>query len=50
VIERILGIIVPVFLVVALGWEEPGKVAAIVLVGNLLAIAFVPLGLALALR
>ena len=30
--------------------QEPGKVASIVLIGNLLAVAFVPLGLALALR
>src|SRR5262245_47152181 len=30
--------------------QEPGKVAAIVLIGNFLAIAFVPLGLAFALR
>jgi predicted permease len=30
--------------------QEPGKVASIVLVGNLLAIVFVPLGLTLALR
>ncbi len=30
--------------------QEPGKVASIVLIGNLLSIAFVPLGLALALR
>jgi hypothetical protein len=29
--------------------RDPGKVAAIVLVGNLLSIVFVPLGLALAL-
>jgi len=29
--------------------QEPGKVAAIVLIGNLLAIAFIPLGLAFAL-
>jgi predicted permease len=29
--------------------QEPGKVASIVLIGNLLAVAFVPLGLALAL-
>ena len=30
--------------------QEPGKVASIVLIGNLMAIAFVPLGVALALR
>ncbi|MCC6869640.1 MAG: AEC family transporter [Burkholderiales bacterium] len=30
--------------------QEPGKVASIVLIGNLLAVAFVPLGLALAIR
>ena len=30
--------------------QEPAKVASIVLIGNLLAVAFVPLGLALALR
>jgi len=30
--------------------QEPGKVASIVLIGNLLAIIFVPLGLAIALR
>jgi len=30
--------------------QEPGKVAAIVLVGNLLSVLFVPLGLVLALR
>jgi predicted permease len=30
--------------------QEPGKVASIVLIGNVLALAFVPLGLALALR
>ena len=30
--------------------QEPGKVASIVLIGNVLAIAIVPLGLALALR
>jgi predicted permease len=30
--------------------QEPGKVASIVLIGNLLSIAFVPLGLTLALR
>ena len=30
--------------------QEPGKVASIVLIGNLLAIVFVPLGLAIALR
>jgi predicted permease len=30
--------------------QEPGKVASIVLVGNLLAVVFVPIGLALALR
>jgi malate permease and related proteins len=29
--------------------QEPGKVASIVLIGNLMAIAFVPLGVALAL-
>jgi predicted permease len=29
--------------------QEPGKVASIVLIGNLLAVAFVPIGLALAL-
>ena len=29
--------------------QEPGKVASIVLIGNVLAIVFVPLGLALAL-
>jgi hypothetical protein len=29
--------------------QEPGKVASIVLIGNLLAIVFVPIGLALAL-
>jgi predicted permease len=30
--------------------QEPGKVASIVLIGNLLSVAFVPIGLALALR
>lgn len=30
--------------------QEPGKVASIVLVGNLLAVVFIPIGLALALR
>jgi hypothetical protein len=30
--------------------QEPAKVASIVLIGNLLAVAFVPLGLSLALR
>jgi len=30
--------------------QEPGKVASIVLIGNLLSILFVPLGLALALK
>ena len=30
--------------------QEPGKVASIVLIGNLLAVAFIPIGLALALR
>jgi len=30
--------------------QEPGKVASIVLIGNLMAIGFVPLGLAIALR
>ena len=30
--------------------QEPGKVASIVLIGNLLAVLFVPLGLTLALR
>jgi predicted permease len=30
--------------------QEPGKVASIVLVGNLLAVVFIPVGLALALR
>ena len=30
--------------------QEPGKVASIVLIGNLMAIAFVPLGVVLALR
>ena len=30
--------------------QEPAKVASIVLIGNLLAVAFVPIGLALALR
>lgn len=30
--------------------QEPGKVASIVLIGNVLAVVFVPLGLALALR
>jgi len=30
--------------------QEPGKVASIVLIGNLLAVVFVPLGLALAIR
>jgi predicted permease len=30
--------------------QEPGKVASIVLIGNLLAVVFVPLGLTLALR
>jgi predicted permease len=30
--------------------QEPGKVASIVLIGNMMSIAFVPLGLALALR
>jgi predicted permease len=30
--------------------QEPGKVASIVLIGNVLAVAFVPIGLALALR
>ena len=30
--------------------QEPGKVASIVLIGNLLAVAFIPIGLTLALR
>ena len=30
--------------------QEPGKVASIVLIGNTLAVAFVPLGLTLALK
>jgi len=30
--------------------QEPGKVASIVLIGNMMSVAFVPLGLALALR
>ena len=30
--------------------QEPGKVASIVLIGNLLSIVFVPLGLGIALR
>jgi malate permease and related proteins len=30
--------------------QEPGKVASIVLIGNLLSIVFVPLGLTIALR
>ena len=30
--------------------QEPGKVASIVLIGNMLAVAFVPLGLTLAMR
>ena len=30
--------------------QEPGKVASIVLIGNMMSMAFVPLGLALALR
>jgi hypothetical protein len=30
--------------------QEPGKVASIVLIGNMMSAAFVPLGLALALR
>ncbi len=30
--------------------QEPGKVASIVLIGNVLAVAFIPVGLALALR
>jgi predicted permease len=30
--------------------QEPGKVASIVVIGNLLSILFVPLGLAIALR
>jgi predicted permease len=30
--------------------QEPGKVASIVLIGNMLAVLFVPLGVALALR
>jgi hypothetical protein len=30
--------------------QEPGKVASIVLIGNLLSIAFVPVGLTIALR
>jgi predicted permease len=30
--------------------QEPGKVASIVLIGNLLSVVFVPLGLALALK
>ena len=30
--------------------QEPGKVASIVLIGNLMSVLFVPLGLALALR
>ncbi|MEP6657736.1 MAG: AEC family transporter, partial [Betaproteobacteria bacterium] len=29
--------------------QEPGKVASIVLIGNMLSVLFVPLGLALAL-
>ena len=72
-LERILGIILPVFSIIILGWayarrvkpdmtfvnrismnvaeqfrQEPGKVASIVLIGNLLSIIFVPLGLTLA--
>jgi len=30
--------------------QEPGKVASIVLIGNMLSVVFVPLGLALALK
>ncbi len=30
--------------------QEPGKVASIVLIGNMMAVLFVPLGLSLALR
>jgi hypothetical protein len=30
--------------------QEPGKVASIVLIGNMMSVVFVPLGLALALR
>ena len=30
--------------------QEPGKVASIVLIGNLMAVLFVPLGVSLALR
>jgi hypothetical protein len=30
--------------------QEPGKVASIVLIGNMISIVFVPLGLALALK
>ena len=30
--------------------QEPSKVASIVLIGNLLSLAFIPLGLAIALR
>ena len=30
--------------------QEPGKVASIVLIGNMISVVFVPLGLALALK
>jgi predicted permease len=30
--------------------QEPGKVASIVMIGNLAAVAFIPIGLALALQ
>ncbi|HVF63311.1 MAG TPA: AEC family transporter [Casimicrobiaceae bacterium] len=38
------------FMVAELYRKEPGKVASIVLIGNVLSVAFVPIGLALALR
>ena len=59
-IARILGIILPVFAVVIAGYiyariadryhQEPAKVAAIVLIGNMGSVLFVPVGLSIALN
>jgi predicted permease len=38
------------FMVAEQDQQEPSKVASIVLVGNMLAVVFVPVGLSLALR
>jgi predicted permease len=58
-VERILGIILPVFSVLppaVLNFmvaeqynQEPGKVASIVLIGNAASVVFVPVALSLAL-